>query len=94
MRRSRSALLRVGSLPSREAELVCYPEGRFANLPSSEAELRGVVEGLGRETSSEAEIAPRFEGGANGLYCRARPWAEGEVGLFESFPFLPVGRRL
>ena len=56
--------------------------------------MRGVVEGLGREASSEAEIAPRVLGGANGLYCRARPWAEGEVGLFESFPFLSVGRRL
>ena len=36
----------------------------------------------------------RFEGGSNGLYYRVRPWAEGEVGLFESFPFISVGRRL
>ena len=32
-------------------------------VASSEAEVRGVVEGLGRVASSEAEIAPRVLGG-------------------------------
>ena len=59
---------------SSKTELICFPEGwlialergeswraspRVGSLPSSEVEVRGAVEGLGRETSSEAEIAPR-----------------------------------
>ena len=53
-RRSWSASLRVGS------------------LPSSEAEVRGVVEGLGRETSSEAEVAPQVRGGVR-MGCTVEP---------------------
>ena len=45
-------------------------------MPSSEAEMRGAIEGLGMEASSEVEIAPRVRGGSDGLHCGARPWAE------------------
>ena len=53
--------------------------------PSSEAEARGAVEGLGREPSSEAEIAPRVRG---------RMQVGRMLGFFESFPFFQIGRRL
>ena len=36
---------------------------RVGSLLSSEVEVRGAVEGLDRETSSEAEIAPQVRGG-------------------------------
>ena len=63
--------------------LVRYPRARqswFAtprvgSLPSSEAEVRGVVEGLGRETLSEAEIAPRVRGEPG--WDVPRSWAVG-----------------
>ena len=61
--------------------LVRYPRARqswFAtprvgSLPSSEAEVRGVVKDLDRVTSSEAEIAPRVRGGADGPHCVRGP---------------------
>jgi len=43
-------------------------------LPSSEAEIRSVIEGLGGETSSEAEIAPRVRGGSDGPHHILGPW--------------------
>ena len=56
--------LEGGSLPSSEAEMICPLEGRFATLE------RGGDAGHSRgsrwEPSSEAEIAPRVRGGANG----------------------------
>ena len=58
---------------SSEAEMACLP--RVGPLPSSEAEMWRVVEGLGGEVSSEAEMAPRVRGGSNGLHCEAGPWA-------------------
>src|SRR6185312_14951707 len=42
---------------------------RVGLLPSREAERWGAVEGLGREPSSEAEIAPRVRGGLDGPHC-------------------------
>ena len=66
---------------------VASSEAEFS-LPSSEPELRCAVEGLDGEASSEVEVAPRVREGSDGLHCRDRPWAECEVGLFESFPFL------
>ena len=48
---------------SSEAELAYSPEGRSTTLERGGAAVRGVVEGLGRETSSEAEIALRVRGG-------------------------------
>ena len=65
--------------------LVRYPRARqswFAtprvgSLPSSEAKVQCVVEGLGRETSSEEEIAPRVRGGSDGPHCLS--WAVGRV---------------
>jgi len=39
---------------------------RSPSLLSSKAEMRGAVEGLGGEPSSEAEIAPRVRGGSDG----------------------------
>ena len=60
------------------------------SLPSSEAETRGVVEGLDGDPSSEAEIAPRVRGAWMG-----RTVYMGRVlGFFESFPFFQIGRRL
>ena len=55
-RRSRSALSRVGL------------------LPSSEVEIRSIIEGLGGEPSSEVEIAPRVRGGSDGPHCVLGPW--------------------
>ena len=46
---------------------------RSLSLPSSEAEMRGAVEGLGREPSSEAEIALRVRGGLEGPHCVRGP---------------------
>ena len=51
-------------------------------------------EGHGGEASSEVDIAPRVRRSSDGLHCGARPWAECQLGLFESFPFLWIGRRL
>ena len=60
-------------------------------LPSSEAEARGEVEGLGKEPSSEAEVVPRVRGGVR----MGRTAYVGRVlGFFESFPFFQIGRRL
>jgi len=47
---------------------------RVGSLPSSEAETRGAVEGLGGEASSEAEIVPRVRGGSYGPHCVLGPW--------------------
>ena len=49
---------------SSEAELVLSLEG--STLPSSEAEVRFAVEGLGEGASSEAEIVSRVRGGVFG----------------------------
>ena len=53
--------------------------------------MRGAVEGLGGEPSSEAEIAPRVRGAVR----MDRIVYVGRVlGFFESFPFFQIGRRL
>src|SRR6185503_9611570 len=58
---------RVGSLPSSKAEMICLLEGRFATLE------RGGDAGRGRgsrwEPSSETEITPRVQGGADGPHA-------------------------
>jgi hypothetical protein len=60
-------------------------------VASSEAEMRCAVEGLDGEASSEAEIALRVRG----EFRIGRTVEVGCVsGLFESFPFLWIGRRL
>jgi hypothetical protein len=52
--------------------------------------MQGALEGLGGEPSSEAEFARGFEGNQMG-----RTVYVGRVfGLFESFPFLRMRRRL
>ena len=76
-----AGLPRVGLLPSSEAEVACLP--RVGPLPSSEAEMWCVVEGLGGEASSEAEIALRVRGEASdGPYRGAGSWAECGLDLF------------
>ena len=56
----------------------------------SEAEMRGTVEGLGGEPSSEAKIAPGFEEAWMG-----RTVYVGRVlGFFESIPFFRIERWL
>ena len=50
---------------------------RVGSLPSSEAEMRGAVEGSRREPSSEAETAPRSEVSVDGPHRVGGPrvWA-------------------
>ena len=63
--------LRQG-VASSEAEMGYLLEG--GSLPSSKAEMRGAVEGLGGEPSSEVEIAPRVRvGSTDGLHCVRGP---------------------
>ena len=63
---------------SSEAELVRSPEG--STLPSSEAEVRFAVEGLGEGASSETEIVSRVRGG--GLRMGRTAELGCELGLF------------
>ena len=57
---------------SSEAETIRSLEGRLASLERGE-DGGGTVEGLGREPSSEAEIAPRVRRGLDGPHCVRGP---------------------
>ena len=70
-----------------EAEFACSP--RVGPLPSSEAEMRFAVEGLGGEASSEAEIVLRVRG-----VPRIGRTAELGRGLSEDWAFLGPGEDL
>ena len=62
-------LLKGGSLPSSEGEIVCPLEGRFATLERGGG--AGRSRGSRWEPSSEAEIAPRIRGGCEWAVCWA-----------------------
>ena len=70
-----SPRLRVGSLPSSEAETI--------RLPSSEAEMRGAVEGLDGSPRARRRSPRGSEGVRMGRV----------LGLLESFPFFQIGKR-
>ena len=89
MRRSRYALLRVGSLPSSEAEMICSLEGRLATLE------RGG--GAGRGRGSREGALERGGGrpvGSRGVRMGRTVYMGRVLGFFESFHFFQIGRRL
>ena len=53
--------------------------------------MRGVVEDLGGEPSSEAEIASWVR---EGVWMDRTVYVGRILGFFESFPFFQIGRRL
>ena len=81
--------LKVGSLPSSEAEMFCLLEGRFATLE------RGGDAGRGRGFRRGAlERGGDHLAGPRGVRMGRTAYVGRVLGFFESFSFFQVGRRL
>ena len=81
-RRSQSALSRVGSLPSSEAETLRSPEGRVATLE------RGGDAGRGRGLRRGAlERGGDHSADMRGVRMGRTAYVGRVLGFFESFPF-------